>query len=591
VLVGKARRLSAYSVAVRTGYCAGIAALFLLIGSRGLQNAVAEGDTRTISMHHIHTDEDITITYKRNGRYDEDALKKINWFLRDWRKEAEIKMDPHLIDLVWEVQREVGAKEPIWVVCGYRSPATNSMLRRRSRGVAKFSQHMLGHAMDFYIPGASLEQIRIAGLRLQRGGVGFYPTSGSPFVHLDTGSVRHWPRMTHDQLVKVFPNGRTVHIPSDGHPLAGYQLALADISKHGGTPSGPSLEAAREAGVNIASADRPTQNPFAKLFGLGSKSDEDEDADTAAPATTAAAEPTPAAPRAKAAKPTVVAALERSAEKEKTATKPGKAEIKPDKKTPATAAHEQAKTAPIRVAAATMTATPVRISSIPVAPARPAQAASLAVKSPSANDVIAQRGFWQGLPDGMIAAQPASGDATTGSSGTARTHRMETASADPDLTGTLSPWAKGSEDRVSPDLALAYAAQPAQEPTSRAMAPMGSRAGSASSRAVTAKRAASRTSIPHVQSLPAVSGVATHHNNPWMRAVVMSPSVHEYLTITMLGPHDFRGLEPMMRKPESSVMMTFSADPMLGLEHEHFSGSAVVFVSTVTYSSRTASLQ
>ena len=239
-----------------------------------------------------------------------------------------------------------------------------------------------------------------------------------------------------------------------------------------------------------------------------------------------------------------------------------------------------------------MTAMPVRISSIPVAPARPAQAASLAVKSPSANDVIAQRGFWQGLPDGMIAAQPAAGDATTAPAGPARAHRMETASADPDLTGTLSPWAKGSEDRVSPDLALAYAAQPAQEPISRATAPMGARAGSANSRAITAKRAASRTSIPHVQSLLAVSGRAgTHHNNPWMRAIVMSPSVHEYLTITMLGPHDFRGLEPMMRKPASSVMMTFSADPMLGLEHEHFSGSAVVFVSTVTYTTRTAALQ
>ena len=547
-------------------------------------------------MHHIHTDEDITITYKRNGRYDEDALKKLNWFLRDWRKEAETKMDPLLIDLVWEVQREVGSKDPIWVVCGYRSPATNSMLRRRSRGVAKFSQHMLGHAMDFYIPGASLEQIRIAGLRLQRGGVGFYPTSGSPFVHLDTGSVRHWPRMTHDQLVKVFPTGRTVHIPSDGHPLAGYQLALADISKRGGSPSGPSLEAAREAGVNIASAGRPTQNPFAKLFGLGSKSDEDEDADTATPAITAAAEPTPAGPRAKAAKPTVVAALERSAEKEKTAAKPGKpeskSESKPEKKAPAPAVREEAKTAPIHVAAAAMTAMPVRISSIPVAPARPAQAASLAVKSPSANDVIAQRGFWQGLPDGMIAAQPAAGDATTVPAGPARAHRMETASADPDLTGTLSPWAKGSEDRVSPDLALAYAAQPAQEPISRATPPMGARAGSANSRAITAKRAASRTSIPHVQSLLAISGRAgTHHNNPWMRAIVMSPSVHEYLTITMLGPRDFRGLEPMMRKPASSVMMTFSADPMLGLEHEHFSGSAVVFVSTVTYTTRTAALQ
>ena len=38
---------------------------------------------------------------------------------------------------------------------------------------------MLGKAMDFYIPGVPLEELRDAGLRLQRGGVGFYPL-GSP---------------------------------------------------------------------------------------------------------------------------------------------------------------------------------------------------------------------------------------------------------------------------------------------------------------------------------------------------------------------------------------------------------------------------
>src|SRR6202042_3975070 len=102
-----------------------------------------------------------------------------------------------------------------------------------SVGGAPFHQHMLGHAMDLFIPGVPLEQIRFAGLRLQRGGVGFYPTSGSPFVHLDTGSIRHWPGMTHDQLAKVFPDGRTVHLPTDGKPLKGYELARADIEKRG----------------------------------------------------------------------------------------------------------------------------------------------------------------------------------------------------------------------------------------------------------------------------------------------------------------------------------------------------------------------
>ena len=245
-----------------------------------LQNAVAEGDTRTISLHHIHTDENITITFKRDGRYDEAALEKLNWFLRDWRREQQTRIDPHLIDLIWEVQRETGSQEPVWVVCGYRSPETNAMLRRRSNGVARFSQHMLGHAMDFYIPGVPLEQLRVIGLRLQRGGVGFYPTSGSPFVHMDTGGVRHWPRMTREQLVRVFPDGRTVHIPSDGRPLPGYALALADIRKRGSNPSEMSIDAARSAGIQVADAGVTAHsgNPFARLFGLGRNNDEDDDA-------------------------------------------------------------------------------------------------------------------------------------------------------------------------------------------------------------------------------------------------------------------------------------------------------------------------
>src|SRR5579871_4567559 len=164
----------------RIGSCMGLAALIVLSGNRGLETAEANGDTRTLSLHHLHTDENITITYKRDGRYDEEALKKLDHFLRDWRKDESIHMDPQLIDVIWEVSQEFGKDKVIEVVCGYRSPATNAMLRRRSRGVAEFSQHTLGKAMDFYIHGASLEEIREAGLHLQRGGVGYYPTSGSP---------------------------------------------------------------------------------------------------------------------------------------------------------------------------------------------------------------------------------------------------------------------------------------------------------------------------------------------------------------------------------------------------------------------------
>ena len=84
------------------------------------QTAAANGDTRTITLHHIHTNEDITVTYKRNGRYDAEAMKKLDWFMRDWRKAESTKMDPEAIDILWVVQQGVGNGKPIWIVCGYR---------------------------------------------------------------------------------------------------------------------------------------------------------------------------------------------------------------------------------------------------------------------------------------------------------------------------------------------------------------------------------------------------------------------------------------------------------------------------------------
>ena len=267
LLSGLARQFNSLSLP-KTGYHLGLAAVLLLAGAGSVHDAAALNETRTLSFHHTHSDEDLTVTFKRNGRYDEEALKQINHYLRDWRSQDQTVMDPHLFDILWEVYRDVDAKKPIQIISAYRSPATNAMLRRRSSGVARFSQHMLGHAMDIYIPDVPLEQIRYAGLRLQRGGVGFYPTSGSPFVHLDVGSIRHWPRMTHDQLARVFPDGRTVHVPSDGKPLKGYELALADIEKRGN-------------GDDASTVSKP--GLFAALF-KGKSNDEEDEGASAPPA-------------------------------------------------------------------------------------------------------------------------------------------------------------------------------------------------------------------------------------------------------------------------------------------------------------------
>ncbi len=188
------------------------------------QTAQASG-TRTLSFKQMHTGETLTVTYKRNGRYDRAAMKRINYILRDWRRNESVKMDPKLIDLLWEVHRATGSKKAIHVLSGYRSPVTNAMLRRRSRGVARKSQHTLGRALDFYIPDVPLSRLRKTAMRMQRGGVGYYPRSGSPFVHLDVSRVRSWPRMTRGQLLALFPNGETLHLPSSGAPLPGYQRA------------------------------------------------------------------------------------------------------------------------------------------------------------------------------------------------------------------------------------------------------------------------------------------------------------------------------------------------------------------------------
>ncbi|MTI00130.1 DUF882 domain-containing protein [Roseibium sp. RKSG952] len=203
----------------------------------------AKAETRTLKLYNTHTKERVSVTFKKNGRYIPSGLREANRFLRDWRRNEITKIDPELLDLVWEVYQEVRAKDYIYVVSSYRSPATNNMLRKRSSGVAKKSQHTFGRAMDFYIPGVNLAKLRAAGLRKHVGGVGYYPRSGSPFVHMDTGSVRHWPRMSRSQLAKVFPDGKTIHVPTDGKPLKRYQQALAEVKSGKNRSSKPTLVA------------------------------------------------------------------------------------------------------------------------------------------------------------------------------------------------------------------------------------------------------------------------------------------------------------------------------------------------------------
>lgn len=254
------------SQGVRASSCVSIAACSLLglVFTAALpaqtQNAIANGDTRTIQLYHTHTGESISATFRVDGRYDRATLDKLNYFLRDWRNDDQTKMNPRLFDVIWETYRESGSRQPVHIVSAYRSPQTNAMLRRRSRAVAEHSQHILGKAMDMHYVDVPMGKVREIAMRLQRGGVGYYPTAGTPFVHLDVGSVRAWPRMSYDQLARLFPDGKTVHLPTNGQPLARYEEARAEIEGRGDAP------------VMVASAlpqSGSGRGFFSRLFGVG----------------------------------------------------------------------------------------------------------------------------------------------------------------------------------------------------------------------------------------------------------------------------------------------------------------------------------
>ncbi|MBR0850151.1 DUF882 domain-containing protein [Bradyrhizobium diazoefficiens] len=535
VLTGIARKLAVLSLShagVKAGHRIGLASVLLFAAAGSVHDAAALNETKTLSFHHTHSGEDLTVTFKRDGRYDEAALKQLNHFLRDWRTQDETVMDRRLFDILFEVYKDVDAKQPIQIISSYRSPATNAMLRRRSSGVARFSQHMLGHAMDFYIPGVPLEQIRFAGLRMQRGGVGFYPTSGSPFVHLDTGSIRHWPRMTHDQLARVFPDGRTVHLPTDGVPLKGYELAKAEIERRG-------------------SGDEAGSKPsfFAALF-------------RSKPAPAASADEDDEGAPAVAAKPATVVAA-----------------VKPADPVPTPRAKPQVAALQLASADAQLAAPP-KPKPAPVAD-KPLAAKSADAKPQTPADIINARGFWDDIPSAPQQATPAQVAAL-------KARQALAAAADPQPTASVANAAYQA-------LAFAPAASPvdrsnvvaASAPIPRAARPVSAARNLAPAteiNTVVPKRTDGM--VATATRLSAAKGESI-----WLKIVMLSPSASRAMSVTLMGEVDVAALRGYFVKPKAVVAMGFADDPMQGLSCDGFTGSATAKLETTSFVMRTAALR
>ncbi len=152
--------------------------------------SAAGSPARSLRFYHTHTGEKLAVTYFESGQYLEDALTEVNRLLRDHRSGEVYAIDRQLLDMLHAVQQHSGQAGIYEIISGYRSPATNEMLRSASNGVAKRSLHMQGRAIDVRIPGLATRDLQRAAMELSAGGVGYYPRSA--FVHLDTGRVRSW---------------------------------------------------------------------------------------------------------------------------------------------------------------------------------------------------------------------------------------------------------------------------------------------------------------------------------------------------------------------------------------------------------------
>jgi uncharacterized protein YcbK (DUF882 family) len=148
------------------------------------------GDVRRIRMYSGRTGESIDTIYWIEGQYIPEALNEVSYFMRDWRQDEIKAMDPRTVDIAAAAHRLLDIDEPFMLLSGYRTKATNAMLRENTPGVARKSMHIEARAADVRLRSRSVSQIYSAAMACEAGGVGRY--SHSNFVHMDCGPVRTW---------------------------------------------------------------------------------------------------------------------------------------------------------------------------------------------------------------------------------------------------------------------------------------------------------------------------------------------------------------------------------------------------------------
>jgi uncharacterized protein YcbK (DUF882 family) len=175
---------------LKVGFGAAVGAGLTAAPLLGWAEPPSSASMRSVALDNLHTGESMEAVYWADGDYIPDVLEAVNVHLRDFRTGDVYPIDPKLLDLVDAVNTRTGTRARFQVISGYRSAATNALLRERSEEVAKKSFHMSGMAIDVRLPDVDLARLHSAALSLGLGGVGYYPESN--FVHMDVGPLRTW---------------------------------------------------------------------------------------------------------------------------------------------------------------------------------------------------------------------------------------------------------------------------------------------------------------------------------------------------------------------------------------------------------------
>jgi hypothetical protein len=414
------------------------------------------------------------------------------------------------------------------------------MLRARSNGVAKFSQHTLGKAMDFFIPGASLEELRNTGLRLQRGGVGYYPTSGSPFVHLDVGNVRHWgPAISDTEMARIM-SSHPVHVAaaSNGAKRAAPSVSIKKSIPVASPGEDEEVVAAKPKPAPVRTAAPAKTNTFT-VASLESR-------------------PVEASRPASAAAPAVAVPIERPAKAAATTTM----------------SSDGARAAPPAAIDRT------RLASLPP---NPSPTGAVPAAKPSAPDTTASTVTWpvRGVDNDRVPTEMALAYGNPLAPGAATAMRQDPMAAKPTAShDNVTTVAKKTVVRTASLEPVAHRAEPAShaaaEPAATHVAALGG---------------AAVTTGATVTTKVVVANAGMRYDDPWLRAMIMAPSLWDSMTATLYGTPDLSELRTLMRKPSSTLKLSFNDDPYSGMSPNRFRGEAVVFLTTHAFTQRTASLR